>query len=251
MWAFKQVMWVFSIFSPIWTYLDGWETDALVSLVDLVHLFLQHHCLLSQVLQTLWALLGAVMPLPQLKTAQTPSLSELSLVRSCPSSSLKHSTKRWWCLWLSWIHIAQTLSLCRYFKNQVHFGPIMQHPHHYPLFKIHITVKTQMVENPTWRSWLDKQKKKERKKCKIRMTQSKGPNSHCSFVDGEGFFLALQGSTEITATRVCPGHQVVIHCHLEAARPKIPEKEKWTISTLHQPSGLKDTENQQTRAWII
>ena len=58
------------------------------------------------------------------------------------------------------------------------------------------------------------------------MTQSKGPNSHCSFVDGEGFLLALQGSTEITATRVCPGHQMVVHCHLEAAWPKIPEKEK-------------------------
>ena len=131
-WAFKQVVWVFSIFYPTWTYLDGWETDALVSLVDLIHLFLQHHCLLSQVLQTLWALLGAVVPLPQLKTAQTPSLSELSLVWSCPSSSLKHSTKRWWCLWPSWIHIAQTLSLCRYFKNQAHFGPIMQPPHPLP-----------------------------------------------------------------------------------------------------------------------
>ena len=217
-------MWVFPLFFPIWTYLDRWETDALVSLVDLVHLFLQHHCLLSQVLQTLWALLGAVVPLPQLKTAHTPSQSELSLVWSCPSSSLKHSTKRWWCLWLSWIHIAQTLSLCRYFKNQAHFGPIMQTPPPSSFQNTCCCVKTQMVKNPTWESLTrHTHTHKEDKKRKTQMTHSKGPNSHCSFVDGEGFFLALQGSTEITATRVCPGHQVVVHCHLEAARPKIPE----------------------------
>ena len=148
-------MWVFPLFFPIWTYLDGWETDALVSLVDLVHLFLQHHCLLSQVLQTLWALLGAVVPLPQLKTAHTPSQSELSLVWSCPSSSLKTQHKK------MMVPLAKLNTHC---TNTVTMQ-VLQKPGSFwsdhanpppPLFKIHAA-----VSKPRWlriqheRAWPD------------------------------------------------------------------------------------------------
>lgn len=48
------------------TYLNGREACGLLSLADLVHLLLEDHSLVGEVLQTLGALLGPLMCLPQL-----------------------------------------------------------------------------------------------------------------------------------------------------------------------------------------
>ena len=162
-WAFKKVMWGFSIFFPHMD-LPGWVGNWCSCLPcrsrsSFSAAPLPAESSASDTLSspwcgrapppaenstntvTIWALFGVVVPLLQLKTQHKKMMVPLAKLNT---------------------HCTNTATM-QVLQKPGSFWSNHATPPPPPSFQ-NTTVKTQMVENPTWSSWLDEQKKERKKK---------------------------------------------------------------------------------------